>query len=38
MSEAHDDLLVREFQFYLAHQEELVKRYDGRVIVIKGDR
>ena len=36
MSEAHDDLLAKEFQFYLDHQEELVKRYDGRVIVIMG--
>ena len=36
MSEAHDDLLAKEFQFYLDNQEELLQQYDGRVIVIKG--
>ena len=36
MSETHDDLVAKEFQFYLDHQEELVQQYDGRVIVIKG--
>lgn len=28
--------LQAEFEYYLAHQEELVKQYDGKVIVIKG--
>ncbi len=27
--------LQKEFDFYLANQEELVKKYDGKVIVIK---
>ena len=27
--------LEREFEYYLAHQSELVKKYDGRFIVIK---
>ena len=30
------DLLDREFDFYLAHQQELAERYQGRHIVIKG--
>lgn len=28
--------LKREFDYYLANQAELVKRYDGRYVVIKG--
>ena len=27
--------LKKEFQYYLDHQEELVSKYDGKVIVIK---
>jgi hypothetical protein len=27
--------LQKEFQYYIDHQDELVKRYSGRVIVIK---
>ncbi len=27
--------LLPEFEFYLAHQDELVKQYDGRYIAIK---
>ena len=27
--------LQPEFEFYLAHQDELVKQYDGRYIAIK---
>jgi energy-coupling factor transporter ATP-binding protein EcfA2 len=27
--------LEKEFKFYIEHQEELVKKYNGRVIVIK---
>ena len=27
--------LQKEFQFYLDHQDELVKRYEGKYIVIK---
>jgi len=30
--------LEQEFQFYLDHQDELVKKYRGKVIAIKGDR
>ena len=35
MAEMQEDLLAKEFQFYLDNQEQLVKQYDGRVIVIK---
>ena len=27
--------LEKEFKYYLAHQDELVKKYDGKFIVIK---
>ena len=27
--------LKAEFEYYLAHQDELVAKYDGRVVVIK---
>ena len=27
--------LAKQFEFYLSHQEELVKEYDGKYIVIK---
>ena len=27
--------LARDFTYYLAHQDELVKQYDGKVVVIK---
>lgn len=27
--------LQKEFEFYLAHQAEMVAKYDGKVIVIK---
>jgi len=30
------DSLQKEFDFYLEHQDELVERYEGRYIVIKG--
>ena len=30
--------LTREFEFYLAHQEEMVEQYDGKVIALKGGR
>jgi hypothetical protein len=30
-----DSPLKREFDFYLAHQAELVQKYNGRVIAIK---
>lgn len=29
--------LKRQFQFYLDHQAELVRKYDGKVIVLKDD-
>ena len=35
MTEQQEDPLAREFQFYLDNQDELVKQYNGRVIVIK---
>lgn len=30
--------LQREFDFYLAHQDELVKEYNGRFLVIKDEK
>lgn len=30
--------LEREFEYYLAHQAELVKKYDGKFIVIKDQK
>lgn len=30
-----DSPLKREFEYYLAHQDELVKKYNGRFIAIK---
>ncbi len=29
------ELLRKEFQYYLDHQDELVEEYDGKVVVIK---
>ena len=29
------DTLKKEFEFYLSHQDEMIARYDGKVIVIK---
>lgn len=29
--------LEKEFKYYLAHQDELVAKYNGRFIVIKGE-
>ena len=31
-------MLENEFKYYLDHQEELLKNYSGKVIVIKGDK
>ena len=28
--------LEKEFKYYISHQDELVKKYNGRYIVIKG--
>lgn len=30
-------MLEKEFKYYLAHQEELLKKYNGLFIVIKGE-
>lgn len=30
--------LKKEFEYYLAHQDELVKKYNGKFIVIKDQR
>lgn len=38
MAEEMKPTLEREFQYYLQHQDELVGRYDGRYIVIAGQR
>lgn len=32
------DVLAGEFQHYLAHQDDLVAQYDGKIIVIKGNK
>ena len=32
------DRLKAEFEFYLAHQDEMVEKYDGKYIVIKDGR
>ena len=29
--------LLKAFEFYLLHQDEMVKKYDGKYIAIKGD-
>ena len=31
-------MLEKEFQYYLDHQEELVKEYNGKVLVIIGEK
>jgi hypothetical protein len=33
-----DKMLQQEFDYYLKHQDELVARYNGRVLVIHGQR
>ena len=30
--------LINEFDWYLAHQDELVKQYNGKVLAIKGQQ
>lgn len=30
-------MLEKEFQYYITHQDELVKKYNGKYIVIKGE-
>ena len=31
-------LLEKEFQFFIDHQEELVEKYNGKVLVIKNEK
>ena len=31
-------MLEKEFRYYLEHQNELVKKYNGRTLVIIGDK
>lgn len=31
-------LLEKEFDYYVEHQEELVNKYDGKVVVIKDQK
>ena len=38
MSEEKNPTLEMEFQYYLQHQDELVRQFDGRYIVIAGQR
>jgi hypothetical protein len=33
-----EDNLKKEFQFYLDHQQELLEKYRGKYVVIKGAR
>ena len=33
-----DSPLKKEFEYYLAHQDELVKQYNGRFVVIKDQK
>lgn len=33
-----DEELKKEFEYYLANQKELVRKYDGRFIVIKNQK
>jgi hypothetical protein len=30
-------MLKQEFQYYISHQEELVEKYNGKFLVIKGE-
>ena len=30
--------LEKEFKYYLSHQDELVKKYNGKILVIKDQR
>ena len=34
----HGESLAIEFNYYLEHQDDLVKQYDGKVIAIKGGK
>ena len=36
--ERMDSPQKKEYTYYLAHQEELVKQHNGKVVVIKGER
>lgn len=31
-------MLEKEFQYFIDHQKELVKQYNGRYVVIKGEQ
>lgn len=33
-----DSPLKKEFDYYLAHQAEMIERYNGRFVVIKDER
>ena len=35
MTEQVREYLIKEFEFYLEHQAEMVEKFDGRVIVLK---
>lgn len=32
-----DKVLLREFEYFIAHQDQLAQQYDGRVLVIKDE-
>lgn len=31
-------MLHKEFEYYLSHQRELIEKYEGRFLVIKGEK
>lgn len=36
MTDGKENPLKREFEYYLEHQDELVKKFNGKFVVIKG--
>ncbi len=38
MTNQKDSPLKREFEYYLAHQTELVKKYNGKFVVIRDEK
>lgn len=38
MNQSNMAKLEKEFKYYLKHQAEIVKEYDGKFIVIKGQK
>ena len=38
MSDEVRERLLKEFEYYLEHQAEMVEKYDGRVIALKNNQ